>query len=217
MLNFLSRKKENHISDINSRLTLTFDKANEEISLLKQWISHLHIRNKDLEESHKQHVYLAKEDIHNVNRWVEYLQKHNEDLKDDVKELNSNIIDIHKNHKEVIERIARLEEKSLVRGSVRTESAPENESVSEPIRRTKFEDSIISQIRSNRKNYVMMQILDMTEKENLSTKQIENIVVHEKNLCGRTAFYSYLKELKDRKEIKPDKKGSKRVLATVKQ
>lgn len=216
MLKFLSRKKEDPTSRINEQLALTFNKANEDISLLKQWISHLHIRNKDLEDSHKQHVYLTKEDIQNVNRWIEYLQRYNEDLKDSVKELNSEIIDFHKSHKELIERITRLEENSSVRGSVRTESVLENESVSEPMKRTKFEDSMISQIKSNRKNYVMMQILDMTEKENLSTKQIENIVVHEKNLCGRTAFYSYLKELKDRKEIKQDKRGSKRVLATVK-
>ena len=212
MFNFLKKRGDSAISTIDDRISLTFDKANEDIGLLKQWVSHLHVRNKNLEDSHKQQIDVRKDEIHNVQKWVDYLQRHNENMKDEMKSLTSNIIELHKNNKELIERIVKIEQKNTQISPVRTESEPENESVSEPITRTKFETSMINQIRSNRKNYVIEKILNIVNEENLSTKQIERIVVHEKGLCGRTTFYSYLKELKDKKEVKQSKKGSKKVL-----
>lgn len=212
MFNFLRRNKNTGISSLNDRLTLTFNTISDDIGLMKQWISHLHRRNKDLEDSHRNHVYVTKDDVENLKNWISYLHKHNEELKESVKGLTTNVIDIHKNHKELFERLARVEEK----GSVRTRYVPESEPISEPIKRTKFEENMIKQIKSNRKTYVISHMLSLIEQSNLSTKQVERIIVNEKNLCGRTAFYSYLKELKDKREVEQDRKGSKKVLVSSK-
>ena len=82
MFNFLKKRGDSAISTIDDRISLTFDKANEDIGLLKQWVSHLHVRNKNLEDSHKQQIDVRKDEIHNVQKWVDYLQRHNENMKD---------------------------------------------------------------------------------------------------------------------------------------
>ncbi len=48
----------------------------------------------------------------------------------------------------------------------------------------------------NRKGYVLKFILGLIHDHNYSTKELEEVVVNEKQLCGRTSFYAYIKELK---------------------
>lgn len=64
-----------------------------------------------------------------------------------------------------------------------------------------FERHIMSRVLPNRKGYVVKFILDLVAENRFSTKEIEEIVVKEKGLCGRTSFYAYLKELKYRGRI----------------
>ena len=59
-----------------------------------------------------------------------------------------------------------------------------------------FQRHIISRVMPNRKGYVLKFILDLIKENQYSTKEIEEVVVGEKQLCGRTSFYAYLKELK---------------------
>jgi hypothetical protein len=59
-----------------------------------------------------------------------------------------------------------------------------------------FQRHIISRVMPNRKGYVLKFILDLIGENKYSTKEIEEMVVNEKQLCGRTSFYAYLKELK---------------------
>ena len=66
---------------------------------------------------------------------------------------------------------------------------------------TNFQRHIISRVMPNRKGYVMRFILDLAGENKYSTKEVEEIVVNEKQLCGRTSFYAYLKELKLRGKL----------------
>ncbi len=61
---------------------------------------------------------------------------------------------------------------------------------------TPFQRHIMSRVMPNRKGYVLKFILDLVGESKYSTKEVEEIVVNEKQLCGRTSFYAYLKELK---------------------
>ena len=71
-------------------------------------------------------------------------------------------------------------------------------------------------LRSRKKDYVLKQILELAAKETYSTREIEEIVVGEKALCGRTAFYDYFRELKHKKMIVHIEKGSKKVVVAEK-
>ena len=59
-----------------------------------------------------------------------------------------------------------------------------------------FEDDLISKVRPNRKQYIVGQIKELISQNKYSTKQIERVMVDEKRLCGRTSFYSYIKEMR---------------------
>ena len=59
-----------------------------------------------------------------------------------------------------------------------------------------FQRHIMARVMPNRRGYVLKFILDLIGENKYSTKEIEEIVVNEKQLCGRTSFYAYLKELK---------------------
>jgi chromosome segregation ATPase len=61
---------------------------------------------------------------------------------------------------------------------------------------TSFQRHIMSRVMPNRKGYVLKFMLNLIDENQHSTKEIEEIVVNEKQLCGRTSFYAYLKELK---------------------
>jgi len=93
-------------------------------------------------------------------------------------------------------------------GSVRTWSEPK----SEPRKRTSIEQRIIRKIRPKKGEYVADQVLQLAENGGYSTKDIERIVVEEKGLCGRTSFYSYLKELRHKNLIADEKVDGRKVL-----
>ena len=67
-------------------------------------------------------------------------------------------------------------------------------------------------IRPQRKEYIMQKILQMAEKGSYTTKQIETVIVKEKQLCGRTAFYDYLKGLRYQNLLKNKQKNGRKVL-----
>ena len=66
---------------------------------------------------------------------------------------------------------------------------------------TAFERHIMSRVMPNRKGYILRYIMELASEQRYSTKEVEEIVVKEKNLCGRTSFYAYLKELKMRGKL----------------
>ena len=78
----------------------------------------------------------------------------------------------------------------------------------------KFVNRIVSMIRSQKKEYVMQKIMELAEKEEHSTKELETVIVKEKGFCGRTAFYDYLRELRHKNLAKIIVKNGRKVLKT---
>lgn len=103
MFNFLRKKIiGDRFSNLNNSLTLTFSNLKQDVVLIKQWIAHLNERSKEI-DSFKEHLTLTKDDVKSLNLWIEYLERrHNE--------LHSYVYDLHKNDKEIFERLKKLEE-----------------------------------------------------------------------------------------------------------
>ena len=95
---------------------------------------------------------------------------------------------------------------------VRTKSGPESEPVSGPKSEGGFVKRVIAMIRPQKKDYVLKKILEYIDSGSYTTKHLETVIVREKQLCGRTAFYDYLKELRLKGDIKTDQKNGKKVL-----
>ncbi len=182
-------KKEASLESMNNSLYEAFGKVKQETSNLFAWVRYL--RDKDLKNdwNHEQINYVLGE--HDV------LIK---EIKKDIEEL-----------KNMIEKSEEIQKKQVRIG---TDPDPDR-TRTEPKAYQSFERRVIEQIRTNRKDYVLQQILNLAAKKTLSTKQIERIIVGEKMLCGRTTFYDYLRELRHKNLIKDDSFGAKRVIKTV--
>ncbi len=180
-------------SELDKSLTEAFGKIKAERSMIFSWLN-----------------YLRKKDLRNEKllQKIEYtLGKHDEaigDLKAEIKEL-----------KEAI-KTARI---SPFPDQVRTKSGPESGPVSGPISGltpgNRFLSKIMSMVRPQRKEYVMQRVLDLVESGNYTTKQIETVIVKEKQLCGRTAFYDYMKELRYKNLVKTGQKNGRKVLKSA--
>lgn len=205
------RKESREISlspfmGIEGRVISAFTRVKQDITLLSSWLKYL--RHKDLlnEQRHtKAQRELGEHKIH-----ISQLKEEAAELKTAVKELREEL---------KATRLAVAESKTV---RERAEISPltdliRTKSELNPDRkRTYFESKVVSMLRSRRKDYVLKQILELAERETHSTREIEEIIVGEKALCGRTAFYDYLRELKHKKMIRYGEKGSKKVVAAEK-
>lgn len=146
--------------------------------------------------------------------WINYFRK-----KETQNEKNFKNVEYHiGKHQAMIEALEKeiLELKNAVKMSkispfpdqVRTKSGL----ISGLKTKNSFMTKIVSVIGPQRKEYVIQKILDLVEKEQHTTKQIETVIVKEKSLCGRTAFYDYLKELKYQNLIKHGQRNGRKVL-----
>ena len=103
MFNFLRKKGvDDKFNNLNSNLSLTFSNVKKDMDIIKQWITHLNERSKEIDR-YKEHLTLTKEDVKNLNTWIEYLENRHNDT-------HSFILDLHKNDKELFERVKELEE-----------------------------------------------------------------------------------------------------------
>ncbi len=153
-----------------------------------------------------------KGETKNIYSWIRYFRE--KDFKNDIrhdkaeKEISGHAkaIDSHDSSiKRLQEEIGFLKAElrtinqkiSPFPNQIRTKSGLE----SEPEPRTRFDRKIIAISRPVKKGYIMQQIANLNAKGAYTTKQIETIIVKERMLCGRTAFYDYLKELKLKKQI----------------
>ncbi len=178
-------------------------------------------RWKELDKVLDESFSRVRKDTYNIAQWLKYLRQ--KDIQNDVR------------HQKISQKLEAQDEKirqlqlelSMLKSGldsvrisasksspfpdqVRTKSVPK----SEPNSSQRFEHRIIAQMRPVKKEYVLQQILNLVEKESYTTKQVETITVKEKMLCGRTAFYDYLRELKHRGLITESKSGSRRLLAS---
>ena len=173
---------------IEGKVVSAFMKVKQDITLISSWLKYL--RHKDLlhEQRHtKTHRELGE---HKVR--IERLQAEMAELKAAVASVKEAKI---------------AAQTGSFPNLIRTKSEPKAD-----LKRTQFENRVVSTLRSRRKDYVLKQILELAAKETHSTSEIEQIVVGEKALCGRTAFYDYMRELKHKRMTKQGEKGAKKVI-----
>lgn len=162
----------------------------------------------------------VKQDITLLSSWVKYL-KHKDLLHEQRHTKTQRELGEHKTLLTGLKaEIAELKAAVAAAKEAKTSSFPDlirTKSELNPDRkRTYFENKVVTAIRSRRKDYILKQILELAAKETHSTREIEEIIVGEKALCGRTAFYDYLRELKHKKLIRHGEKGSKKVVIAEK-
>ncbi len=142
--------------------------------------------------------------------WINHLR--NKDMKNDFNHEQINYV--LGQHDSMIEHLKSeiAELKSAVKEAKVSPFPDPDRTKSEPKIRTLFEKKLIALARPNKKDYVMQQIVNLANKNVYTTKQIEKIIVEEKEYCGRTTFYDYLRELRARRAVKIAQVGSKKVL-----
>ncbi len=195
------------LATIEGRVIAAFTKVRQDISLLSSWVKYL--RHKDMmnEQRHtKTQRELGEHKVH-----ISGLKSETAELKAAIRQLHEELKearDIAKTAKMVRERTEISPLTDLIR--TKSELNPDRK------RHSYFESKVVSMLRSRRKDYVLKQILELAERQTYSTREIEEIIVGEKALCGRTAFYDYFKELRHKKMIRQTERGAKKVIVSEK-
>lgn len=224
MFKLFKKKDENvMVVSIKHQLKEAFSNVTYDMENIKQWVNHLNEKSQVMEDSHNTHKSTTQKDIENINLWVHYLHKHNSELQKYVREVTTNLLELHKRDTEIMERLKALEIRSEMQNTksvsepvhveVRTKSEPK--SGTGPSKQTKFEEKIMFQLKSKRKEYIINQIMNLIAVQSLSTKELEEKIVTEGNLCGRTTFYDYLKELRHKNIIGDKNTGSRTILVEL--
>ncbi len=169
--------------ELDNALTSAFEKVKGETKNIYSWIRYF--REKDIQND-------AKHDL--INRELGEQNALIRSLQMQVSMLNEELKNMQRNQKI-----------SPFPDQVRTKSGPEY--------KTRIEKKIMAISRPVKKDYIMHQIVELAEKGTRTTKQIETIIVREKMLCGRTAFYDYLKELKLKNQIANQENESKGLIS----
>ncbi len=187
------REHDYRWNELDKSLTEAFGKIKAERSMIFSWLNHL--RKKDIVTEkilQKIEYTLGKQDAEIGS------------IKNEIKEL-----------KEAV-KMAKI---SPFPNQIRTKSGPESGPVSGLIsgltQRNRFASKIMGMIRPQKKEYVVQKILDFVESGNYTTKQIETVIVREKGLCGRTAFYDYMKEMRYKNLVKIGQKNGRKVLKSA--
>ncbi|MBU2560869.1 MAG: hypothetical protein KKD17_01115 [Nanoarchaeota archaeon] len=207
-------------SEVHNSLKEHREASEHELKRLKTWVDYLsaHIdRQKTKEEA-------LKQDIEGIQKnWLEAYSKLRElvnGLKGENNELKASLDsvrdELYNSQKELenTKNLAKshiLEAKSELSQQIQALKAISQQAPPQPLpvmqqvqpvvqqvspAPNSFQRHIMSRVLPNRKGYVLKFILDLVGENKYSTKELEEIVVNEKQLCGRTSFYAYLKELK---------------------
>lgn len=156
----------------------------------------------------------VKNEMSLVVSWINYLKE--KDVKNDFNHEQINYL-LGQHHSSIEGLKSEINELKTAIKETKVSPFPDpNRTGSEPKIRTSFEKKLIALARPNKKDYVMQQMLNLADKKVYTTKQIEKIIVEEKEYCGRTTFYDYLRELKIKKYVKTSQLGSKKVLIEAK-
>jgi chromosome segregation ATPase len=205
-------------SEFNEQIQEHKEAYEQEINRLKSWIDYFstHLERQKSKEGN------LKQDIEkNTREWLEAYSKLREllnGLKSENSELKSSLSAVSnelaetRNELENTKDLARshiTEAKSELSKQIQAikpavqQPLPPPQPIVQEVSPTvsSFQRHIMSRVMPNRKGYVLKFILDLAKESKYSTKEVEEIVVNEKQLCGRTSFYAYLKELKLRGKL----------------
>jgi chromosome segregation ATPase len=212
----ISANKAELKSELHSHLKAHREASEKEMAKLKAWVDYLstHINaHKRKEDDLKQNLAKLQEDwvktYSQLRELVNSLKTENNELKVNMTALQKEL----KTGKEEVENAKTLAKSHIL--EVKSElfrqldalkpaqqqavqaQQPALQQVSVPVMAaSSFQKHIISRVMPNRRGYVLKFMLDLIAGNAYSTKELEEIVVNEKQLCGRTSFYAYLKELK---------------------
>jgi DNA-directed RNA polymerase specialized sigma24 family protein len=121
-----------HKEDLKESLKLAFNKIRNDFNVVYKWLNYIRKKEEQLETNQSDLIKYNNEnkeklvgwmtDIvsenNNKNKklydWVQYLNKENESLKKDISKLGEYVMDLHKEMKEVFEKIESLENKPVV-------------------------------------------------------------------------------------------------------
>jgi chromosome segregation ATPase len=216
----ISTHKSELKSELNNQLQEHKELSGKELERLKSWVDYLstHI------DAQKRKEDDLKQDLSNMNKnWLEAYSKLREllnALKSENNDLKSNLSGMQKELQSARDEVENT--KNMAKNTILEVKSELSEKISKQIQTkippqppvqqvqpavqpviqqvsptaSSFQRHIISRVMPNRKGYVIKFILDLVGENKYSTKEIEEIVVNEKQLCGRTSFYAYLKELK---------------------
>ncbi|MBI4738020.1 hypothetical protein HY772_00365 [Candidatus Woesearchaeota archaeon] len=182
---------------------------------------------------------LTRKELDDIKTWLnrfsvvlEHQKTSEKHLKDDMGQLQEEIQDIFKSYKT---SLSDLEDQNNVlkdRVGVVESALNKLQSGHEPVASSVFsskseyslpqssssayfEKHLIARVKPNRRPYIMNLILETVAASGYSTKEIEDIVVKEKQLCGRTTFYAYIKELRDKGKIDTASINDRQILVTM--
>jgi len=185
---------------LDQALTTAFDKVKRDTHHLHGWIIYFKHRNVLNHNEHK----ILREMLVEQEKEIEGLKEEILILREKVAKLD----ELDEKIRDVVEKQVRTRS-GLSTDLVRTE--PEKT----PIKPKRlFEKHITERLKPHQKDYLLTQIIKLVEKGEYSTTELERIIVKEKALCGRTAFYTYLKELRDKGFIMEERGIFKRALKT---
>jgi septal ring factor EnvC (AmiA/AmiB activator) len=211
--------KDELMGELHSRLKVHKENSEKEMAKLKVWVDYLstHVNaHKRKEDDLRQDIAKMQEEwlksYSQLRELVNALKTENTELKTNINSIQKEM----KTSKEDVENAKNLAKSHILEAKSEifrqlealkpapqpkvTEPQPIIQQVSVPaiqaMTASSFQKHIISRVMPNRRGYVLKFILDLIAGNSYSTKEIEEIVVNEKQLCGRTSFYAYLKELK---------------------
>jgi hypothetical protein len=213
-------KKHAELDRNHKKVHSSHQQAVQKLSKVEERLNESH---KALSASHqvtKKEVDHIKEWLHRFSAVIErqkaseaHLQSDMEQLSSEVKEVltayQGSLAQLNEQNSDLLKRVESLEEslskvssRPVFDGSSAFSAKSESSIVSsDALDQPYFEKHLIARAKPNRRSYILNMIMETISSNNYSTKEIEDIIVKEKQLCGRTTFYSYIKELRDKNKI----------------
>jgi len=215
------------IEILESNIKDSFFRVSSDVQSLKTWVVHLHKAQSMLDEKHSAHRDISKRetdllvekigrlenDQKNLSAYlsqlIDYLQK-----KAEHESRFASKLELLKSRREIGSNLTSSE------GSVRTKFVPASEHAKEVRQlpkhtaQTAFEEKLLRRIRQQRKEYVLQKMVEATQEGEFGTNELEKLIVEQKQLCGRTSFFSYLKELKIQSILEDSLVGKRKILVS---
>jgi hypothetical protein len=217
------KKADEDWHKLDKALIESFGRIKQDTSLAFSWLRYFKQKDKVHDERQAAHQQQLQGHSQLITSQGQKLEIHKQHIKSHASRLESHHTEIEKIKDEIFalkseilqlkisqEKPKIIREVSSFPNLVRTKSEPK----SEPVARNYLEKTVLAKVRQQRKAYVLEQILKLVDQGIQSTTEIEAIIVGEKGMCGRTAFYDYMRELKLKKALKRKNFGERKVIVT---
>jgi chromosome segregation ATPase len=217
------KKADEDWHKLDKALIQAFGRIKRDTTLVFSWLRYLKEKDRVQDERHNSHKQQLETHRQHIVSHAQQLQKQGQNIQEHGSQLESQHTQLEKIKDEIFAlkseilqlKISRDSEKiPATAGSfpnlVRTKSEPK----SEPAPRNYLEKTVLAKVRQQRKDYVIDQIVKLVNQGVRSTTEIESVIVGEKGMCGRTAFYDYMREMKHKKMLKRKDLGERKVIVT---